>query len=76
MSYHEFLHWQAFNLIEPIGIYREDMISANIAKTIADVKVPDHGLGLDSFMLFKQQVERTVEDVCDDIKSRMSAFVE
>ena len=74
MSYVEFKYWQAFNLIEPIGIYREDIISANIAKTIADVKVPNHGIGLDSFMLFKQPIERTVDDVCDYIKTRMASF--
>lgn len=74
MSCVEFKYWQAFNLIEPIGIYREDIISANIAKTIADVKVPNHGIGLDGFMLFERAIERTVDDVCDDIKTRMSSF--
>lgn len=75
MSYYEFLHWQAFNLIEPIGIYREDLLFSNLTKTIADVNIPDHGVELESFMMFKEQKERTVDDLCDDIKSRMASFV-
>lgn len=74
MSYHEFLHWQAFNLLEPIGIYREDLLFSNLTKTIADVNVPNHGVEFDSFMIFKPQVERTVEDLCNDIKARMASF--
>lgn len=75
MSYEEFVYWQAFNLLEPIGIYREDLLFGNIAKTLADVNVSDHGLGLDSFLMFRQPIERTVADICDDIKSRMAALV-
>lgn len=75
MSYSEFLYWQAFSVLEPIGIMREDALFANVSKTIADVKFPDHGLELDSFMVFKPRIERTVQDVCDDIKFRMSSFM-
>lgn len=75
MEYSEFLHWQAFNLMEPIGISREDLLFGNVAKTIADANVPDHNCTFESFMLFKQHVERTVEDVCDDINARMAGFM-
>lgn len=74
MPYREFLYWQAFNLIEPIGVYREDLLFSNLAKTIADVNVPDHGVELESFMMFKEHKEKTVEDLCDDIKARMASF--
>lgn len=75
MSYREFLYWQAFDQLEPIGVSREDLLFGNIAKTIADIKIREHGLSLEDFMLFKQKQERTVEDVCDDIKSRMASFM-
>lgn len=75
MSVQEFSYWQAFNLLEPIGIEREDILFANIAKTIVDVEMPSHGIDFDDFMMFRQVQERTVDDLCDDIKSRMSSFM-
>lgn len=75
MSYEEFIHWQAFNVLEPIGIYREDVLFGNIAKTIADVKLVDHGIEFESFMMFQQPVVRTIENVCDDINARMASFM-
>lgn len=75
MSCSEFKYWQAFNLLEPVGIYREDILSANIVKTMADLKAPEHDLGFSDFMMFKPRVERTVDDVCDDIKTRMAGFI-
>jgi hypothetical protein len=75
MTYEEFVYWQAFNVLEPIGIYREDLLFGNIAKTLFDVNISDHALGLENFMMFRQPVERTVEDVCDDIKARMATLV-
>lgn len=75
MSCRELLYWQAFDQLEPVSISREDLIAANIAKTIADVNVLEHGLALEDFMLFKQRRERTIDDVCDDIKIRMASFV-
>lgn len=69
MSYVEFRYWQAFNSLEPIGIIREDMMQANIAKTLADVHAPKHGLKLDSFMMFKQKVEKTKAELVANIKS-------
>lgn len=75
MSYHEFVYWQAFNILEPIGILRDDILHANIAKTIVDSKIPEHGLEFEHFMMFKEPVVRTVDDVCDDIKARMASFM-
>ena len=69
MSYVEFKHWQAFNVLEPIGVAREDLMQANIAKTLADAHAPKHGLNLDSFMMFKQKVEKTKAEVVANIKS-------
>lgn len=69
MSYVEFKYWQAFNSLEPIGVIREDMMQANIAKTLADVHAPKHDLKLDSFMMFKQKVEKTKAELVANIKS-------
>lgn len=69
MSYVEFKYWQAFNILEPIGVIREDAMQANIAKTLADVHTRDHGLKLDNFMMFKQKVEKSKAEIVSNIKS-------
>lgn len=69
MSYVEFKYWQAFNSLEPIGVIREDMMQANIAKTLADIHAPKHDLMLDSFMMFKQKVEKTKSELVANIKA-------
>ncbi|EPA9107910.1 hypothetical protein J8Z80_11190 [Acinetobacter nosocomialis] len=74
MTYHEYQYWQAFNILEPIGMQRENVFQANIAKTVFDVNCPDNGFGLSDFLLFQLHQERTVEDVMDDIKARMASM--
>lgn len=69
MSYVEFKYWQSFSTLEPIGVLREDLLQANITKTLADIHAPKHGLKLDSFMLFKQKVGKSKAELIANIKS-------
>lgn len=60
MSATEFDLWQAFNLIEPIGIMREDSLFASVALTTARMGgVKD--LSLSDLMLY-----RNVPDLTED----------
>lgn len=69
MSYQEFVYWQAFNLIEPIGIAREDYLQANVSKSVIDAAFPKNGFGLDDFRLFKPVVEQSPDDLRNQIKA-------
>lgn len=68
MSYQEFVYWRAFDVIEPIGIRREDYLQAKISKSVIDAAYPKNDLDLDSFRLFKPVVEKSSDDVRNQIK--------
>lgn len=74
MTYQEYQYWQAFDSLEPIGMLRENVFQAHIAKTVFDVNCPENEFELTDFMLFQEQPERSVEDVMDDIKTRMASL--
>lgn len=69
MSYQEFVYWRAFDVIEPIGIGREDVMHANVAKCVIDAAYPRNDLDLDSFRLFKPAVEKSSDDLRNQIKT-------
>ncbi|WP_151731859.1 phage tail assembly protein T [Acinetobacter ursingii] len=75
MTHSEFVYWQAFNLIEPIGIDREDWMQANIAKSLVDANVPNHGFGLTDFRLFYEHREKTKEELCELAHARFASLV-
>ncbi|AZC06518.1 hypothetical protein DKE44_014275 [Acinetobacter nosocomialis] len=74
MTYHEYQYWQAFNILEPIGMQRENVFQGEYCENSFDVNCPDNGFGLSDFLLFQLHQERTVEDVMDDIKARMASM--
>lgn len=75
MTFEEYLYWQAFDHLEPIGMIRENAFQANIAKTLFDVNYADHEFGFDKFMMWKHESERSTNEVMDDIKIRMDALL-
>ena len=77
MTFEEYLHWRAFDQLEPIGSIREDAMFAGISKTLIDVNVRDHSLTIDDLMIFtKPTIQPTSkEENLQAIKSRLDALV-
>lgn len=91
MSARELDMWQAFNFFEPIGISREDALSANIAYTLARSQgVQD--ISLSNYMLFNNRdkyidvdddsvtvdqgaTKEEIEDMCINMKAMFSKVV-
>ena len=77
LSTEEFEYWKAFSALEPIGIIREDALSANICKTIADVQLK-HELKLRDFTLFQKdkfvEPEPDIEQTIRNIKAVFGAL--
>ncbi|WP_151753310.1 phage tail assembly protein T [Acinetobacter soli] len=76
MSYSEFLYWQAFNLLEPIGLEREDWMQANISKALIDSNVPNHGFEVKDFRIFYEHREKTKEELSELAHARFASFVQ
>lgn len=74
MSSKEFEYWKAFNIIEPIGLFREDILFAGLGRTIADAMVPKHNLKLDNFMMFKEKIVMPKEEIRNNIKAFFSSY--
>lgn len=76
LSTEEFEYWKAFSALEPIGIIREDALSANICKTLADLQVKNE-LTLRDFTVFnrnKAEPEPDQEQVMRNIKAVFGAL--
>lgn len=91
MSARELDMWQAFDFFEPIGISREDALSANIAYTLARSQgVQD--ISLSNYMLFNNRdkyidvdddsvtvdqgaTKEEIEDMCVNMKAMFSKVV-
>ena len=70
MCAEEFEYWKAFNVLEPIGILREDAMFANISRTVVDAqryKFKDD-LSIRDFTIFNRD---NFEDTEPDIEQTM-----
>ncbi|PJG66764.1 phage tail assembly protein T [Acinetobacter seifertii] len=74
MSSKEFEYWKAFNIIEPIGLFREDVLFAGLGRTIADAMVPGHNLKLDNFMMFKEKIVMPKEEIRNNLKAFFNEY--
>ncbi|QNY13525.1 hypothetical protein IC766_15760 [Acinetobacter seifertii] len=74
MSSKEFEYWKAFNIIEPIGLFREDILFAGLGRTIADALVPKHNLKLDNFMMFKEKIVMPKEEIRNNLKAFFNGY--
>ncbi|MDO7525707.1 hypothetical protein Q5M60_12145 [Acinetobacter baumannii] len=74
MSTKEFGYWKAFNIIEPIGIFREDILFAGLGRTITDAMVPRHPFKLDNFMMFKEKQPTSKAVIQNNIKAFFSSY--
>lgn len=53
---------------------RENAFQANIAKSIIDSQIQDHGLNLEQFMLWHEVREKSNEELMDNVKSSLDAL--
>ncbi|AYX96200.1 phage tail assembly protein T [Acinetobacter baumannii] len=74
MSNKEFEYWKAFNVLEPIGLFREDILFAGLGRTIADAMVPGHNLKLDNFMMFKEKQPMPKAEIQNNLKAFFSGY--
>lgn len=87
MSAREFDLWQAFNVFEPIGIMREDILIANLIHKLVLLNGIDDK-SLSDFMLFRdrdaiiadndEEILPTVddvEDICVNLKAMFSKVI-
>lgn len=78
MCHEEFEYWQAFNLFEPIGVLREDLLSASVVKVAIDVAKPDNPYKLSDFLLFRErepEPEPTLEETMNNVKAIFGAKI-
>lgn len=77
MSIEEFEYWKAFSVLEPIGILREDSMTANICKTMVDSQVKND-TKLKDFILFNRDYllddEPDVDQTMRNIKAVFGAL--
>lgn len=74
MSVEEFEYWKAFSVLEPVGILREDSLTANLCKTIIDSQVKNDTT-LRDFTLFNQiDVEEQEPDIEQTMRNIKAVF--
>lgn len=77
MSIEEFEYWKAFSVLEPIGILREDSMTANICKTVVDAQFKND-TKLKDFTLFNHDYlideEPDIEQTMRNIKAVFGAL--
>lgn len=74
MSNKEFGYWKAFNVLEPIGLFREDILFAGLGRTITDAMVPRHPLKLDNFMMFKEKQPMPKVEIQNNLKAFFGSY--
>lgn len=72
MSIEEFEYWKAFSVLEPIGIFREDSMTANICKTVIDSQVKND-TKLKDFTLFNREYSLDDEPDLDQTMRNIKA---
>lgn len=68
------MYWQAFDVLEPIGMLRENAFQANIAKSVFDTQLPNHELNLSNFLLWHEEAEPTRNDVVANVKAKLDSL--
>lgn len=78
MCQEEFEYWQAFNLLEPIGVLREDLLTASIVKSALDIAAPNNPYTLSDCTIFKERnpdSEPTLEETMNNVKAIFGAKI-